>query len=355
MTRLLKTLPLVLLIVAAAACGSSSSSSSLSSDDVAVVNGQHITKTQLDQQIALLVASAKAGGQAVPKAGSTEYKQKVIQPSVQQLVLNQEVLQIAKDKKITVTDADVTKSINDIVTQNYSGDKSKFQADLKKYGYTESQFENVVRIRLLETKIQAAVTKSLSLSAADVKAKYEKSPQTFGDARDVHYMLWSSKAKADAALQKLNSGTAEAKAATGSIDADTTHGTTGFTAASGPGLMDANFQKAAFSLPAGAWGQPVKANPQYQKTSLAGQCKPDCYFLINPIGATAKAGSDAAYTKLKSMIDSKYNPAQSVQSQVQAKMLALIDAFKSGTHYNPTYAPPASVTSPTTTSSNPTT
>ncbi len=143
-----------------------------------------------------------------------------------------------------------------------------------------------------------------------------------------------------AALQKLNSGTAEAKAATGSIDADTTHGTTGFTAGLAPGLMDANFQKAAFSLPAGAWGQPVKANPQYKKTSLAGQCKPDCYFLINPIGATAKAGSDAAYTKLKSMIDSKYNPAQSVQSQVQAKMLALIDAFKSGTHYNPTYRRP---------------
>jgi hypothetical protein len=132
MTRLLKTLPLAVLIVAAAACGSSSSSSSLSSGDVAVVNGQHITKTQLDQQIALLVASAKAGGQTVPKAGSTEYKQKVIQPAVQQLVLNQEVLQIAKDKKIAVTDADVTKSINDIVTQNYAGDKSKFAADLKK-------------------------------------------------------------------------------------------------------------------------------------------------------------------------------------------------------------------------------
>ena len=168
MTRLLKTLPLLALVVAAVACGSSSSSSSVSGDDVAVVNDQHITKSQLDEQIALLVASAKAGGQTVPKAGTTDYKQKVIQPSVQQLVLNAEIEQIAKDMNLSVSDAEVTKSINDLVTQNYGGDKSKYQADLKKYGYTEQQFEAVVRIRLLGSKIEKAVSKGITLSPAEL-------------------------------------------------------------------------------------------------------------------------------------------------------------------------------------------
>ena len=40
-------------------------------------------------------------------------------------------------------------------------------------------------------------------------------------------MLWPSKESAQAALSKMNSGTAEKNASTGSIDSDTAHGTTG--------------------------------------------------------------------------------------------------------------------------------
>lgn len=352
MIRLLKILPLVVLVVAAVACGSSSSSSSLSSDDVAVVNGQHITKAQLDEQIAMVVASAKAQGQTVPKAGSTEYKQKVIQPSLQQLVQNAEFNMVAADMKLSVSDAEVTKAINSLVKQNYGGDQSKFEADLKKYGFTPAQFTAVAHNRLLQNKVATSVRNDLTLTPAQLKAKYEKNPKTFGDARDVHYMLWASKAKADAALAKLNSGVAEKNAATGSIDADTTHGTAGFTAASGAGLMDANFQKAAFQLPTGAWGQPVEANPDYAKTNLAGQCKPKCYFLINPISDSLTAGTDAAYAKLKDMVAGKYNPpAQTVDQEVNTKIVALLDAFKKKTEYATGYAPPAALTSPTTTSS----
>ena len=215
-----------------------------------------------------------------------------------------------------------------------------------------SSSTTVAHNRLLQNKVATSVRNDLTLTPAQLKAKYEKNPQTFGDARDVHYMLWSSKAKADAALAKLNSGVSEAKAAAGSIDADTTHGTAGFTAASGVGLMDANFQKAAFQQPNGAWGQPVEANPDYAKTNLAGQCKPKCYFLINPISDALNAGTDAAYAKLETMVAGKYNPpAQTVDQQVNTKILALLDAFKSKTEYATGYAPPAALTSPTTTSS----
>ncbi len=356
MTRLLKLLPLLaVLLVAAVACGSSSSSSSLDDDDVAVVNGQHITKDQLDAQISLLVAAAKGSGQTVPKAGTTAYKQQVISPSLQQLVLNAQVEQIAKDMHITASDSDVSKEIDTIVKTQYGGDKSKFDAAVKKYGYTDDSLNAVLRYGILEKKIGAAATKEVSMSPADLKAAYKKDAKSFGDARNVHYMLWKNKASADAALAKMNSGTSEKAASTGSIDADTTHGTTGFVAASGPGLMDANFQRAAFSLAEGKWGTPIPADATYAKTNLAGQCKPTCYFLINPDGAVAKAGSDDAYTLLKDQITAKLDPTTTTQAKAKAKIAALVAALTKKTTYAKGYAPPAASTAPTTTSSTDTT
>ncbi len=353
MTRLLKTIPLLaVLIVAAVACGGSSSSSSVSGDDVAVVNGTHITKDQLDQQIALMTASAKAQGQSLPAAGTTNYKKQVIDVSVQQLVQNAEVEQIAQNMNLTVTDADVKTALDALVTKQYGGDQAKFQKAVKKYGYTPETLNAVYRLGLLEQKITAAVTKEVTMTPAQVQAAYTKQASTFGDARNVHYMLWPSKESAQAALSKMNSGTAEKNASTGSIDSDTAHGTTGFAAASGPGLMDVNFQKAAFKLPSGAWGTPVPVDANYAKSSLAGKCKPTCYFLINPMGPVAKAGSPAAYKLLKAQIDAKLNPSTQSQAKVQAKIQSLLAPIKKKISYADGYAPPAASTAPTTTSSS---
>ncbi len=353
MKRLAMTLPVVAAVaVFAAACGGSSSSSSLSGDDVAVVKGTHITKDQLDQQIALYTASAKASNQTLPKAGTTAYKQQVIQPSLESLVQNAEVETIAQNMNLSVTDADVQKTIDNLINTTYKGDKAKFEADVKKYGYTTDQLNNLFRIKLLGNKIQAAITKQVSLSPAELHKKYTQAPQVFGDARDVHYSLWSSKAEAQAALAKLNAGQSEAKVTAKAIDADTKHGTTGFTAASGPGMMDAAFQKAAFAQPTGKWGDLVKVDKAYATSSLGGQCKPDCYFLINPIGPVLKSGSPAAEKALHDTIVNKYSSATTEQTAAQSKLMALVAALKPSIHYASGYAPPSASTAPTTTSSS---
>ncbi len=353
MKRLVQILPVVVLILAfAAACGSSSSSDSVSGDDVAVVQGQHITKQDLDAQIALVTASAKAQGQKLPKPGSTAYKQQVIEPSVQQLVQNADLQVIADNMNLKVTDQDVQKSIDDLIKTSYKGDKAKFEADVKKYGYTDETLKTLFHNRLLGQKITAAVTKQVSLSADDLHKKYTDAPQVFGNARNVHYTLWDSKAKAEAALTQLKAGKPEAKVTTGAIDADTKHGTTGFLAASGPGLMETNFQKAAFTQPANQWGDLVKVDKSYAQSSLGGRCKPDCYFLINPMGPVLKAGTPAAEKALHTTIVNKYNAPQTVQTEVQQKLVALVNALKKNTHYADGYAPPSASTSPTTTSSN---
>ena len=274
MTRLLKILPLVVLVVAAVACGSSSSSSSLSSDDVAVVNGQHITKSQLDEQIAMWLRARRPGPDRSPRPGTTDYKQKVIQPSVQQLVLNAEIEQIAKDKNLSVSDAEVTKSINDPVKQNYGGD-NRSSGRLEKVWLHARAVQCGLRITDCSEQDRAKQSARAShLHLRELKAKYDKNPKSSvtrvtcitccGRPRPRRMLPWRSSTRVSA----------EAKAATGSIDADTTHGTAGFTAASGAGLMDANFQKAAFQQPTGAWGSRSRPTPTMQRPTWRASASP---------------------------------------------------------------------------------
>ena len=161
-------------------------------------------------------------------------------------------------------------------------------------------------------------------------------------------MLWSSKAKADAALAKLNSGTAEAKAATGSIDADTTHGTTGFTAASGAGLMDANFQKAAFQQPNGAWGKPVEANAGLRKDQPGGPVQAQVLLPDQPDRATpSRRGTDAAYAKLKTMVAGQVQPASTdgATSRSRPRCWRCWTRSRARPSTPTAYAPPAALTS----------
>jgi hypothetical protein len=116
--------------------------------------------------------------------------------------------------------------------------------------------------------------------------------------------------------------------------------------------METNFQKAAFQQPAGQWGNLVKVDKAYAQSSLGGQCKPNCYFLINPIGPVLKSGTPAAEKALHSSIVAKYNASQTVSQTVQTKLLTLVNALKKDIHYAAGYAPPAASTAPTTTSSS---
>ena len=79
---------------------------------MAVVNGTHITKDQLDSADRADDCQRQGQGQTLPEAGTTNYKKQVIDVSVQQLVQNAEVEQIAQNMNLTVTDADVKNAID---------------------------------------------------------------------------------------------------------------------------------------------------------------------------------------------------------------------------------------------------
>ena len=211
---------------------------------------------------------------------------------------------------------------------------------MKKYGFSHRSSSTLSHIHRFRTRSQ-----HLTLTPAQLKAKYEKNPQTFGDARDalLHVVVIQGLLPLQSQLRLGR------RPAAGSIDADTTHGTAGFTAASsGVGLMDANFQKAAFEQPGTVRrGTAGRGNPDYAKTNLAGQCKPS--FLINPI-SDARRYRCSLHAELETMGRGKATrPPRRSTSRSHEDLVLLDEVARPST---PTgYAPPAALTSPTTTSS----
>ena len=162
MGRALCIFLLAVLTAFSAACGgggsSSGSSVSLASGDVAVVDGTHITKSQLDHAITLRVKGMEAQKQTPPKVGTTDYTTNVVQPTLQHLVQGAEVRNIANALNVSASADDVKKAIQASVTQYYGGDQAKFQADVDRYGLTAADLNYEFQTSVLETKITTKLT-----------------------------------------------------------------------------------------------------------------------------------------------------------------------------------------------------
>jgi SurA-like N-terminal domain/PPIC-type PPIASE domain len=346
-------LPLAVLAAALVACGSSSSSNGLASGDVAVVDGIHITKTQLDHQIAILMKTKQLQHQAVPKAGTTGYKSEVIDATVQTLVLAAEVHRIADQLGVTVPDSRVRSNITAAIKRAYQGDRSKYLAAIKKYGITEQDVFDQFQVLALEQAIGKKLAGEVPVNNQTALAYYNSHKSTYvvpDDTRKVNYILVDRKSTADKALSQLRAGKAEAQVAQGAIDSNALHQPVQpFTVTKSSG-DEQNFVNATFSIPTGAWSQPVPVSKSYTKQRLSGRCKPTCYFLIDPIGDVVKKGTQRSFAEVKSQILAQLKGTTQAQ-HVQEREKALVDALKKKITYAPDYAPPPSSTTPATTSS----
>src|SRR6266536_336208 len=233
MGRMIRIFLLAALAVVSVACGGGGSSGStpsaaLASGDVAVVASTHITRTQLNHAITLRVkAMQQAQNQpAPPKPGTTAYTDQVVQPTLQHLVQGAEVRNIAQDLGVTATSGDVDKAIQNAITQYYGGDRSRYEADVKKYGLTDDDVRYEFTTTLLESKIQAKLQGQVKVTDQDVKDYYDHNKASYkstSDTRVVDYGLYPDKASAQSALKKLAGGASFKDVSSGTLDTSANH------------------------------------------------------------------------------------------------------------------------------------
>ena len=205
-----------------------------SAGTVATVNGQAISKTDLDSKL-----------ESGPAAKGT----------VMQLTQSILIEQYAKDNNISVSDADIDKKINQLKAQ-YGA--SQFDTAIKQRGMTEDDVRRAIRDQLI---VDQAVGKNIHISEADVKKFFDKNHAAFDKPPQVHarHILVSNLQQANMIEQKLKSGAKFedlAKQYSQDPGSKDKGGDLGFFRT---GQMMPSFEKAAFSQKLNTIGPPVKS------------------------------------------------------------------------------------------------
>ena len=334
----------VAVVALVAACGDSSSSNSASntnikipSDAIAVVGTKAIPKSEFDALLQEYQDSTyKVNKQPVPKQGSTQYDADV-QKVVSYLVQKSELEQEAAKRGITVSASDVDKKINQDILQFFKGKKALLLAAMKKQGVTMAEFRQTVAFSVLQTKLVSELTKSNTVTEAEVKKYYDQnkaSQFTTPAKRLVKHILVKTKAEADNIYKQLQNGADFAKLAkkdstdTGSAKMG---GKLGLVAENG---LVKPFAKVAFALPTNTISKPVHS--QYGWHII------EAYGPVQPATVTSFAKAKASIeTNLKS---ARNDATMSKFSTTMTKNYAKKIAYANG------YAPPASTSTPATTS-----
>ncbi|MGE5274817.1 MAG: peptidylprolyl isomerase [Verrucomicrobiota bacterium] len=199
-------LPLPLVLIAAA-CGGGSGSSSVSSGDAAVVDGTHITQSELDHQMQETACRYKLQKKAFPKAGSTSYQalqQQIVQVLVQRVQLDQQ----APSLKVSVTDRQVEDQLKNIKKQYFGGSEKRYRSELTKQCITDAEVRDQIRAGLVSDGIRKKLIAGVTVKPADVRAYYDSHRETYTtpQTRVVSHILVKNKALADKLYAQLKGG-----------------------------------------------------------------------------------------------------------------------------------------------------
>ena len=152
------------------------------SDAVATIGDVSVSQTDFEQLMTQAKTQMEASGMSVPEKGSASYDHYVAQ-IVQYMVQEQVIAQSAEDLGVKVTDKDVADQVKQL--EEAYGGKEKVLALLKEQGMTMELLERSIMGQTLSQRAIEVVTKSATVSDADVKAywdahktEYEKDKKT---------------------------------------------------------------------------------------------------------------------------------------------------------------------------------
>jgi foldase protein PrsA len=271
-TRLLALLALAVAVAVAAGCGGGDES--VPDDAVAVVDGEQITRTDLDELMKLAKTSYESQKREFPKAGTPEYQQLQNQ-AVTFLVQRVEYRQKAEELGVEVTEKEVDARIDQVRKESFGGDEAKLQAQIKQQGYTEDTFRDAVESDLLADKIYDDVTKGIAVPAAEAQKYYNQNKSTYEvpESREVRHILVKKKDRADEIYDELKSG-ADFAALAKRYSLDTGSKEDGGKLTITRGQTVGPFDTTAFLLPEGSISRPVKTEFGYHVIQALSAVKP---------------------------------------------------------------------------------
>jgi parvulin-like peptidyl-prolyl isomerase len=208
--RKLITLPAAcVLALAAAACGGGGDGGpnpeDVPPDAIAVIGDQEVPKEEFTSLMERAEQGYKAQKREFPEVGSPEYND-LKNRAVQFLVTRYQYRAEAEALDIEVTEAEVTKRLNQIKDQSFEGDDAKFAAELKKLGLTEEDARGEIRDRLVQERIYQKVTGDITVSDKEIESYYDENKSQFVKPFDVRHILVKRKAKAEELAQELEDG-----------------------------------------------------------------------------------------------------------------------------------------------------
>ena len=196
---------LVFALLSALLVGAVALSGCAKKDAAATVNGEAISQTQLNQQLDQLKKQYPNMFTGADGAGRLlDFKQRLLDNLINQKLIDQ----AAKDKGIKISDADVTKQVDQLKAG--FKDASQFESALKSAGMTLSSLTDQIRQQLMTQKLIETLSPNTKVTDADIKAYYDKNKTQFFQkaAKRASHILFKpqDKATAEKVLKQLKNG-----------------------------------------------------------------------------------------------------------------------------------------------------
>ena len=150
---------------------------------VAVVGGDIILKSEMEERARPFLGEAER--ESDPKIKEKK-RQTILREVLERMIDEQLILQQASDLKVTVTQDDIDKAVEDIRRQNNINQEQLVEA-LKEQGMTLPGYRQDLKRQITRLKvISIAVRSRVSISDDDVKTYYEQNVKSTGVDRKVH-------------------------------------------------------------------------------------------------------------------------------------------------------------------------
>ncbi|WP_125154112.1 peptidylprolyl isomerase [Clostridium rectalis] len=189
---------------------------------VAKVGNEKITRGELDTNPMLTEQISKIKqqyGENYDK--NTEVKDQLLQYKKQvldQMITEKILLSKAKELKVDESkiNEELTKTIDNIIKQNFNGDKAKYSEEIKKMGVDENTLKEFYKTQLIANEVQKTVTKDVKIDDAKALKYYNDNIYSFTEKPSkfhAWHILVKTEEEAKKVKERLNKGEDFAKVA----------------------------------------------------------------------------------------------------------------------------------------------